>query len=105
MIHGLSLANVQVNRKVLSDIAINHPEDFTAYCNIAKDAINGKVAHVEVKKVVKVETKKVEAEIESFPVDYAKMLVKDLKAIAEDKGIEDAQKMLKADLVKALENL
>ncbi|MDD3067774.1 MAG: Rho termination factor N-terminal domain-containing protein [Acholeplasmataceae bacterium] len=33
------------------------------------------------------------------------MLVKELKALAEEKGIEDANKMLKADLVEALEKL
>ncbi|MDY0295466.1 MAG: Rho termination factor N-terminal domain-containing protein [Acholeplasmataceae bacterium] len=33
------------------------------------------------------------------------MLVKDLKALANEKGIEGADKMLKADLVDALNNL
>ena len=37
-------------------------------------------------------------------VDYSKMLVKDLKALANEKGIEGADKMLKADLVDALNN-
>ena len=41
LIHGLSLAHVEVNRKVLADLAVNQPEDFTAYCNIAKEALNG----------------------------------------------------------------
>jgi large subunit ribosomal protein L20 len=119
-IHGLSLANVQVNRKMLADIAVFQPEDFTAYCNLAKDALNGKLPQKEVvapKKVVvapkvevkKVVTSKVEVKAEVVaqqetvePVDYSKMLVKDLKALALEKGIEGADKMLKADLVKAL---
>ncbi len=33
------------------------------------------------------------------------MLVKDLKALAAKKNIEDSAKMLKADLVKALSEL
>jgi large subunit ribosomal protein L20 len=119
LIHGLSLANVAVNRKMLADIAVFQPEDFTAYCKLAKDALNGKLAPKEVvapKKVVapkveavKVETPKVEVKAPAAStkevveaVDYSKMLVKDLKAIALEKGIEGADKMLKADLVKAL---
>ena len=104
LIHGLSLANVQVNRKMLADIAIHQPEDFTAYCKLAQDAIAGnlpKPAKVEPKKIEKVaEVKKVEEKVEA--VDYSKMLVKDLKALAAERGIEGADKMLKADLVEAL---
>jgi large subunit ribosomal protein L20 len=114
LIHGLSLANVQVNRKMLADIAVFQPEDFTAYCKLAKDALNNKLAPKEVvapKKVVapKVEAVKVEVKAPATStkqvveaVDYSKMLVKDLKALALEKGIEGADKMLKADLVKAL---
>lgn len=100
LIHGLALANVQVNRKMLSEIAIHQPEDFTAYCKIAMDAINGNLPKQE-KAQPKAAPKKEVAE----KVDYSKMLVKELKALAEEKGIEDASKMLKADLVEALEKL
>jgi large subunit ribosomal protein L20 len=107
LIHGLALANVQVNRKVLADLAVNDAVGFSAYCNLAKDAINGnlpKKAEVKaVKPAAKVE--KVQAVEEVQAVDYAKMLVKDLKALANEKGIEGADKMLKADLVDALNNL
>jgi large subunit ribosomal protein L20 len=99
LIHGLALANVQVNRKMLSDIAIHQPADFTAYCTLALNAINGNLPKVE-KVAPKKEVKKVEAVVEA--VDYSKMLVKDLKALAVEKGIEGADKMLKADLVAVL---
>ena len=52
LIHGLLLANVKVNRKMLSEIAIHAPEDFAQYVAIAKDAINGtlpKPAKVNIK--------------------------------------------------------
>lgn len=101
LIHGLALANVQVNRKMLADIAVHQPEDFKAYCKIATDALQGNLPKQE-KPVVKAAPKKVEV---TEKVDYSKMLVKDLKALAEEKGIEDANKMLKADLVEALEKL
>ncbi len=46
LIHGLSLASVEVNRKMLADIAIFQPEDFTAYCNLAKEALKGNLPKV-----------------------------------------------------------
>jgi len=102
LIHGLTLANVQVNRKVLADLAVNDPKGFSAYCALAKDAINGNLPKkVEVKAV-----KKAEVKVETVEaMDYSKLLVKDLKALALEKGIEGADKMLKADLVLALSNL
>ncbi|MFA5560489.1 MAG: 50S ribosomal protein L20 [Acholeplasmataceae bacterium] len=39
LIHGLSLANVAVNRKMLADLAVHQPADFKAYCDLAKKAI------------------------------------------------------------------
>lgn len=37
--HGLKVANIDLNRKVLSDIAVNDPTAFTALCDKAKAAI------------------------------------------------------------------
>lgn len=39
LMHGLKLANVQINRKMLSDLAVNKPENFAKLCNTAKKAI------------------------------------------------------------------
>src|SRR5690554_3415224 len=39
LIHGLSLANVELNRKVLADLAISEPAVFASYVELAKDAI------------------------------------------------------------------
>ncbi len=103
LIHGLALANVQVNRKVLADLAVNEPQAFTAYCELAKQAIAGNLPKKVEKKV---EKKEAPAKVEAVEVvDYSKMLVKELKALAAEKGIEGADKMLKADLVSALEAL
>lgn len=38
LIHGLKLANVELNRKMLSDIAIHSPEGFAKIVEIAKGA-------------------------------------------------------------------
>ncbi len=36
--HGLKVAKVDVNRKMLSEIAIHNPEDFKALVEVAKNA-------------------------------------------------------------------
>lgn len=38
--HGLNLANIDLNRKVLADMAVNDPAGFTALTNQVKDALN-----------------------------------------------------------------
>ena len=40
LMHGLKLANVEINRKMLSEIAICDPEGFTAIVETAKKALN-----------------------------------------------------------------
>lgn len=40
LMHGLKLANVDINRKMLSELAINDPAGFTAVCDTAKKALN-----------------------------------------------------------------
>jgi large subunit ribosomal protein L20 len=42
LINGLKLANIEVNRKILSDIAINDPKGFTNLCKQAEKALNTK---------------------------------------------------------------
>ena len=39
LMHGLKLANVEVNRKMLSEIAIADPKGFTAIVDTAKKAL------------------------------------------------------------------
>ena len=38
--HGLKLANIDLNRKVLADIAVNDPETFAALSEQVKQALN-----------------------------------------------------------------
>ena len=40
LMHGLKLANVTINRKMLSEIAIHDPEGFKTICETAKAALN-----------------------------------------------------------------
>ena len=40
LMHGLKLANVEMNRKMLSEIAIHDPEAFKTICETAQNALN-----------------------------------------------------------------
>lgn len=125
---GLSRAGVEVNRKMLADLAVNDPNAFTEFVEIAKKGLTMssvktaekvvvlqteskavKAAKAEapkavkapkVAKVVKAEAPKAEA-VEAS-VDYSKLTVVELKAIAKEKGITGISAMKKADLVAAL---
>lgn len=37
--HGLKLSGIELNRKMLSEMAVNEPEAFAALCQTAKEAI------------------------------------------------------------------
>lgn len=110
-IEGLTKAGVEINRKMLSEIAINDPKAFTDLVKIAKDGKAGKltpateVEGVEVTvggatKTAKKETKK-ETRKEEVAVDYSKMTVAELKEVAAEKNISVAG-MKKAEIIEAL---
>ena len=63
LIHGLALANVKVNRKMLADVAVSHPEDFKKYVEIAQEAIKGNLPKAVKVKVQVVEEKAPKAEV------------------------------------------
>ena len=56
-IEGLTKAGVEVNRKMLSEIAINDPKAFSELVKVAKDGKAGKITKQEVAKTAKVEKK------------------------------------------------
>ena len=128
LIHGLALAHVDVNRKMLADLAVNEPAAFTAYVKIALDAIDGNIPAVtsnESTKVAKKEApKKVQPKVEKAPKEEAPkaekpvekvteketvnldaMLVKELKELAKEKEISGYSSMKKAELIDALKKV
>ena len=40
LMHGLKLANIDINRKMLSELAINDANGFASICETAKQALN-----------------------------------------------------------------
>src|SRR5690554_5428435 len=113
LIHGLSIANVQLNRKVLSDLAISEPKVFASYVDLAKDAIANPSKYatktvapaakaVAAKTVAPAKVETVEVDSKSLEVELNKLLVSDLRPAAVEAGIENASTLKKAELVEAL---
>ena len=124
-IEGLTKAGVEINRKMLSEIAINDPKAFSELVKLARDGKAGKVKadkvasveEVSVKgaKAAKKETKKAEVKKEEKEekketkttkkeekVDYSKMTVAELKEVAAKKKIS-VTGLKKAEIIEALE--
>ena len=95
-IDGLNKAGIEVNRKMLSEIAINDMDAFKELVEVAK---TGKVKEV---KVTKTETKKEEKKETKEVVDLSSKTVAELKEIAKEKGIQGYTTMKKAELLEVL---
>lgn len=98
-INGLTKAGIEVNRKMLSAIAIDDPKAFTDLVNVSKAALEGKTVKVAKSAVAK-EEKKEAAKAEKK--DYSKMTVAELKEVAKEQGIADYTSMKKAELLEAI---
>jgi len=101
-INGLNKSGIEINRKMLSEVAIDNAAGFTALVVLAKEALKGTVTkEVETKveaKEVKV-AKEVKAEVTE---DLTKLTVAELKELAKEKNIEVTSSMKKADILALL---
>lgn len=125
-INGLTKANVEVNRKMLSELAISDKEAFANFVKVAKEGLNNpqekkELTHDEykvigsdkkVEKVVKETTKKEVKETkevkEEKPVkeeskDLSKLTIAQLKEMAKAKKLTGYSTLKKAELVELLQ--
>lgn len=100
-INGLSLAGIEINRKMLSEIAIAEPETFANLVQTAKDALNGKGVKA-VKEESKAEVKKEEKTEAKASEDLSKKTVAELKEMAKNANIAGYSTMKKDELLNAL---
>jgi len=101
--NGLKIAGIEVNRKMLSELAIDNEKSFAELVKVSKDALksgNKKTTTKEEKKETKTVEKKIQAE--ETKKDYTKMNLTELKALAKEQGVKGYSSMKKEELLSNL---
>ena len=102
-INGLNKAGIEINRKMLSELAIYDPKSFTELVNTAKAALDGKTVKASKTVETKKETKNVEVKNSTkADIDLDSLSLAELKNMAKDKGIKGYSTLKKAELIEKL---
>ena len=104
-INGLNRAGIEVNRKMLAEMAVNDAQGFAQLVELAKQGlVNEPVVKNTVEEVV-VATPVVEevATVAEETVDLESLKVAELRELAKAKGVAGYSTMKKAELIAALQ--
>ena len=102
-INGLNRAGIEVNRKMLAEMAVNDAAGFAQLVELAKQGlVNEPVVKNTPTEVVATVVETPAVEVAEELVDLESLKVAELKELAKEKGIAGYTTMKKAELIEAL---